>query len=88
MQKIKTYIIYNKKYISCYIIHIISFFKQISTDEIEYRSVSNAFLHDNNKKSESRNETPDSGKVSIITVSIWIMLCKKRYMFNIINIRV
>ncbi|XP_062527391.1 disks large 1 tumor suppressor protein isoform X7 [Bombyx mori] len=44
--------------------------REISTDEIEYRSVSNAFLHDNNKKSESRNETPDSGKVrSVVSPS-------------------
>ncbi|XP_075974842.1 MAGUK family member discs large 1 isoform X4 [Anticarsia gemmatalis] len=36
--------------------------REIPTEESDYRSVSNAFLQDNNKKSESRNDTPDSTK--------------------------
>lgn len=39
------------------------YISQIPTEESDYRSVSNAFLQDNNKKSESRNDTPDSTKV-------------------------
>ncbi|CAB3223371.1 unnamed protein product [Arctia plantaginis] len=37
--------------------------REISTEESDYRSVSNAFLQDTNKKSDSRNATPDSTKV-------------------------
>ncbi|XP_072939116.1 disks large 1 tumor suppressor protein isoform X2 [Epargyreus clarus] len=38
--------------------------REITTDESEYRSVSNAFLQDNNRKSDHRNDdTPDSNKV-------------------------
>ncbi|XP_026733311.1 disks large 1 tumor suppressor protein isoform X1 [Trichoplusia ni] len=36
--------------------------REIATEDSDYRSVSNAFLQDNNKKSESRNATPDSTK--------------------------
>lgn len=36
--------------------------REIPTEEGDYRSVSNAFLQDNHKKSESRNDTPDSTK--------------------------
>ncbi|XP_013179759.1 PREDICTED: disks large 1 tumor suppressor protein isoform X2 [Papilio xuthus] len=38
--------------------------REIHTDEGDYRSVSNAFLQDSNRKEEHRNDdTPDSGKM-------------------------
>ncbi|KAJ2950088.1 hypothetical protein O0L34_g11429 [Tuta absoluta] len=43
--------------------------EQIAAEESDYRSVSNAFLQDNNRKSETpRNETPDSAKVPPVQI--------------------
>ncbi|XP_028165657.1 disks large 1 tumor suppressor protein isoform X3 [Ostrinia nubilalis] len=43
---------------------------QIPMEETDYRSVSNAFLQDNNRKPDSRNETPDSAKVPAVPIVI------------------
>ncbi|XP_023936660.1 disks large 1 tumor suppressor protein isoform X1 [Bicyclus anynana] len=41
--------------------------REVLSGENEYRSVSNAFLQDNNRKSDNRNvNTPDSGRVGVI----------------------
>ncbi|KPJ11184.1 Disks large 1 tumor suppressor protein [Papilio machaon] len=41
--------------------------REIHTEEGDYRSVSNAFLQDSNRKEEHRNDgTPDSGKVGTV----------------------
>ncbi|XP_045534457.1 disks large 1 tumor suppressor protein isoform X5 [Papilio machaon] len=41
--------------------------REIHTEEGDYRSVSNAFLQDSNRKEEHRNDgTPDSGKVATV----------------------
>ncbi|XP_049867783.1 disks large 1 tumor suppressor protein isoform X3 [Pectinophora gossypiella] len=43
--------------------------REIPTEESDYRSVSNAFLQDNNRKPEPpRNETPDSTKVGSVQI--------------------
>ncbi|KAJ0175470.1 hypothetical protein K1T71_008629 [Dendrolimus kikuchii] len=43
--------------------------REISAEENEYRSVSSAFLQDSNRKSESRNDTPDSTKMHPIILT-------------------
>ncbi|RVE54756.1 hypothetical protein evm_000523 [Chilo suppressalis] len=44
--------------------------REIPSEETDFRALSNAFLQDNNKKTESRNETPDSTKVAPVPIVV------------------
>ncbi|KOB74375.1 Discs large 1, isoform L [Operophtera brumata] len=42
--------------------------RDIPSEEIDFRSLSHAFFQESNRKTESRNDTPDSNRVQVPTI--------------------